>query len=76
MTKSDLKIRLSHHQKARRIEAHLLLHMISLCIMRIMEDQVKKCGLTLHQALQNNKTNVAIIGSKEKIIYGSPTLHC
>lgn len=75
MTKSDLKIRPSYHQRARRIEAHVLLCMISLCIMRILENKVKKCGLTLHQALEIiNKTNAAIIGSGKKS-YTVPPLY-
>lgn len=67
LTKSDLKIRPSFHQRARRIEAHVILCMISLCVMRILEDKVRTCGFTYLQALSViSKTNSALIGNERK----------
>ena len=67
MTKSDLKIRPSYHQRASRIESHVLLCMISLCVMRILEQKVKHCDLTIYGALDEiNRTNSAVIGNGKK----------
>ena len=67
MTKSDLKIRPAFHQRSKRIEAHVILCMVSLCVMRILEDKVKPYGFTYPQALSViSRTNSALIGNEKK----------
>ncbi|TAN20024.1 MAG: IS1634 family transposase [Actinomycetota bacterium] len=67
MTKSDLKIRPSFHFRTRRIESHVLLCMISLCVMRILEQKLKPYGYTYRAAIEIiDKTNSAIIGNTRK----------
>ena len=67
MTKSDLKIRPAFHQRSKRIEEHVILCMVSLCVMRILEDKVKTHGFTYPQALSIiSRTNSALIGNARK----------
>lgn len=67
MTKSDLKVRPVYHQLAKRIEAHVILCMISLCLIRILEQKLKAKEITFYQALKViNHTNSAVIGNKRK----------
>ena len=67
MTKSDLKIRPVYHQREQRIEAHVILCMISLCVMRILEEKVRAEGITYYDAIDIiKKTNSAVIGNSRK----------
>ncbi len=67
MTKSDLKVRPAFHQRSKRIEAHVVLCMISLCVMRMLEQKVRSAGLTYPQALSIiSRTNSALIGNTRK----------
>lgn len=64
MSKSDLKIRTTFHYNRHRIEAHVMLCMISLLIMRILEYRVKPSGFSLNPTLEVIKeTNSALIGN-------------
>ncbi len=67
MTKSDLKVRPAFHQRSRRIEAHVVLCMISLTVMRILEHEVRDIGFTYPQAFSViSKTTSALIGNPKK----------
>jgi transposase len=52
MYKSDVAVRPAFHYKPERIQAHVVICMIALTIMRILEQEVKPLGLTIPQALQ------------------------
>jgi transposase len=51
MSKSDLRIRPAFHIKRERIEAHVLICMIALLVMRVIEERVKPLGLTYGRAI-------------------------
>jgi transposase len=51
MSKSDLRIRPVFHIKRERIEAHVLICMIDLLVMRVIEERVKPLGLTYGRAI-------------------------
>ncbi len=66
MSKSDLKIRPTFHQNKQRIESHVLLCMISLCLMRVLEEKLRG-NYTWPKALEViSSTNSAVIGNKKK----------
>ena len=46
MSKTDLKIRPTFHFRQRRIEARVIICMLSLCVLRMLELQVRPLGLT------------------------------
>lgn len=75
MSKSDLKIRPTFHFRRSRIEAHVIICMVALSVMRILEEEVKPLGLTLGEALREIENTKAVkikLAQKEFII--SPAL--
>lgn len=52
MSKSDLKIRPAFHYRQERIEAHVIICMLALCVMRMLECHVKPIGMTVKTALE------------------------
>ena len=75
MSKSDLKIRPTFHFRRSRIEAHVIICMVVLSVMRILEEEVKPLGLTLGEALREIENTKAVkikLAQKEFII--SPAL--
>ncbi len=62
MSKSDLKIRPAFHYREKRIQAHVVICMLGLCVLRMLEYQVKPIGLTVRSALDEiNATKAAIV---------------
>ncbi|TAN25966.1 MAG: IS1634 family transposase, partial [Actinomycetota bacterium] len=60
MSKTDLRIRPAFHYRQRRIEAHVVICMLALCVMRMLECHVKPLGMTLKAALEEiNSTKAA-----------------
>ena len=51
MSKTDLRIRPTFHFRQSRIEAHVIICMLGLCVLRMLEQQVKPLGLTYKSAL-------------------------
>lgn len=51
LSKHDIQIRPTFHYKRERIEAHVVICMLALTILRILEIEVKTLGLTIGQAL-------------------------
>lgn len=49
--KSDVRVRPAFHYKPERIEAHVVICMLALTVMRILEQEVRPLGLTIDQAL-------------------------
>jgi transposase len=65
MSKSDLKIRPIYHQLSTRIEAHVIICMISLVIMRVIEAELKPSGYTLNEVLHLlNNTKSSVVASR------------
>ena len=60
MSKTDLRIRPAFHYSQRRIEAHVVICMLALCVMRMLECHVKPLGMTVKAALEEiNSTKAA-----------------
>lgn len=79
MSKSDLKIRPAFHFRRSRIEAHVIICMVALSVMRMLEEEVKPLGVTLGEALkeiENTKAVKVKLGQKEFVISRphSPTI--
>lgn len=51
MSKTDLKLRPAYHRVRERIAAHVLICMMSLCIMRVLEDMLTPLGMTVGDAV-------------------------
>ena len=79
MSKSDLRIRPAFHYREKRIQAHVVICMLSLCVLRMLEYQVRPIGLTVRSALDEiNAAKAAIVklGDRQFVIpadYG-PTM--
>lgn len=52
MSKSDLRIRPAFHHLRERIQAHVLICMVSLCIMRVLEESIRPLGMTLGDGIR------------------------
>lgn len=52
MSKTDLRIRPAYHRVRERIEAHVLICMMSLCLMRILEETIRPLGMTVGEGLR------------------------
>lgn len=50
--KSDVAVRPAFHYKPERIQAHVMICMLALTVMRILEQEMRPLGLTLDQSLQ------------------------
>lgn len=75
MSKTDLKIRPAYHHIRERIEAHILVCMVSLCLMRILEETVKSLGLTLGESIRTlEQAKGAVLDLKGKS-YTVPPLY-
>lgn len=61
MSKTDLRIRPTFHFRQRRIEAHVIICMLSLCVLRMLEFQVRPLGLTYKKALDEIRSAKAAI---------------
>lgn len=60
MSKTDLRIRPAFHYRQRRIEAHVVICMLALCVIRMLEHHVKPLGMTVKAALEEiNSTKAA-----------------
>ena len=74
MSKSDLAIRPSFHQSRNRIEAHVILCMMALCLIRMLENKVK-AHCTYPKAIEIiSEANSAVIGNKSKKFLIPPLL--
>jgi transposase len=51
LSKHDIQIRPTFHYKRERIEAHIVICMLALTILRMLEIEVKPLGLTIGQAI-------------------------
>ena len=75
MSKTDLRIRPAYHHLRERIEAHILICMVSLCLMRILEESVKPLGLTLGEGIRTlEQAKGAVLDLKGKS-YTVPPLY-
>lgn len=75
MFKSDLRVRPMFHQVSQRIEAHVVLCMACLCLMRILEQKVKPLGYTYKQALSIiTDAHSVLIGNTKKTYLIPPLL--
>lgn len=52
LTKTDLRVRPAFHYKSPRIQAHVVICMIALTLLRILEQEAGALNLTLDQAIQ------------------------
>ena len=71
MSKSDLRIRPAFHYREKRIQAHVVICMLGLCVLRILEYQVRPLGLTVGSALDEiSATKAAIVklGDRQFVI--------
>ena len=71
MHKADLQIRPAFHYRQRCVEAHGVICMLALCVMRMLECHVKPLGMTLKAALEEiNSTKAAFarLGKQQFII--------
>jgi transposase len=50
--KSDVRVRPAFHYKPERIQAHVVICMLALTVMRILEQEVRPLGLTIDQAVK------------------------
>lgn len=67
MSKTDLRIRPAFHFKQSRIEAHVIICMLSLTILRILEQKVKPLGVSYKVALDEIiSAKAAIVGLGEQ----------
>jgi hypothetical protein len=69
--KSDVRVRPAFHYKPERIEAHVVICMLALTVMRILEQEVHPLGLTIEQALQeisSAKAAVVRLGNQEFVV--------
>ena len=73
MSKTDLRIRPTFHFKQSRIEAHVIICMLSLCVLRMLEQQVKPLGITYKTALDEiSSTKAAILELGDKTFLAPP----
>lgn len=61
MSKTDLRIRPTFHFRQRRIEAHVIVCMLSLCVLRMLECHVEPLGLTYKSALDEIRSAKAAV---------------
>jgi transposase len=61
--KSDVRVRPAFHYKPDRIQAHVIICMLAVTVMRILEQEVRPLGLTMEQAIQEISTAKAAIVS-------------
>lgn len=79
MSKSDLKIRPAFHYREKRIQAHVVMCMLSLCVLRMLEHEIRPLGLTVRSALDaidSTKAAIVRLGDRRFVIpaeYG-PTI--
>lgn len=71
LAKSDLRIRPAFHYKSPRIQAHVVICMLALTVMRILEQEARPIGLTLGEATKEivrGKAALVQLGSKQFVI--------
>lgn len=71
MSKSDLKIRPAFHYREKRIQAHVVICMLGLCVLRMLEYQVRPLGLTVGSALDEisaAKAAIVKLGDRQFVI--------
>lgn len=61
--KSDVRVRPAFHYKPERIQAHVVICMLALTVIRILEQKVRPLGLTIEQAVQEISTARAAVVS-------------
>lgn len=69
--KSDVRVRPAFHYKPERIQAHVVICMLALTVMRILEQEVRPLGLTMDQAIQeisSAKAAIVCMDSKEYVV--------
>jgi transposase len=69
--KSDVRVRPTFHYKPERIEAHVVICMLALTVIRILEQEVRPLGLTIDQAIQeisSAKAAIVSMGSQEYVV--------
>lgn len=69
--KSDIAVRPAFHYKPERIEAHVVICMLALTVMRILEQEVRSIGLTLDQAIgeiSSAKAAIVSLNSRSYVI--------
>ncbi|MBL8121389.1 IS1634 family transposase [Candidatus Saccharibacteria bacterium] len=59
--KSDVRVRPTFHYKPERVEAHVVICMLAVTVMRILEQEVRPLGLTVEKAIQEISTAKAAI---------------
>ncbi|NNN21508.1 MAG: hypothetical protein HKL80_05840 [Acidimicrobiales bacterium] len=68
MSKTDLRIRPAFHCKRERIEAHVIICMLSLCLLRMLGEKANLLGMTLGGALdeiKSAKSAIVQLGHRE-----------
>ena len=71
MSKTDLRIRPAFHFKRERIEAHVVICMLALCVMRMLEEAVAPFGMTVGAAideLNSAKSAIVQLGERQFLI--------
>ena len=69
--KSDIRVRPAFHYKTERIQAHVVICMLALCIIRILEQEVKPLNLSTDQAIQeitSAKAAIVLMDNREYVV--------
>lgn len=75
MSKTDLRIRPAYHHVRERIGSHVLICMLSLCLMRVLEETIRPLGMTLGEGRRTlERAKGAILALKGKS-YAVPPLY-
>ena len=64
-------VRPAFHYKPEQIQAHVVICMLALTIMRILEQEVRPLGLTVDQAIQEitlAKAAIVLMGNREYVV--------
>jgi transposase len=69
--KSDVRVRPAFHYKPERIQAHVVICMLALTVIRILEQEASPLGLTIEQAIQeisSAKAAIVSMGAQEYFV--------
>jgi len=75
MSKTDLRIRPAYHHVRERIEAHVLVCMVSLCLMRILEEILEPLSMTIGDGLRTLESAKGSILELKGKFYTIPPLY-
>jgi transposase len=65
--KSDVRVRPAFHYKPEHLQAHVVICMLALTVIRILEQEVRPLGLTIEQSIQEISTaKAAVVRLKEQ----------